>query len=112
MKAYLLFHARGPVLIISKYDSIQDKEFQDVLKKAYSKFIVHDALLDPIKSCYGAHFEHILTDPSQTDDLRVLDTDGDRIFTNVNFTALGQTAYYDPDMGLFCRMAPQAGARR
>jgi hypothetical protein len=59
-------------------------------KLAYlGKFIAHEVPLQTVKKSYSAHYEHVLTDPKQTDELRILDTDSKQIYTNIDFKVLG-----------------------
>jgi hypothetical protein len=95
MKAFLLFASGGPVLLLTKFDSVRDAVLAK--KLAYlGKFIAYQVPVDSVKRTYSAHFEHILTDPKQTDELRILDTDSKQIFTNVDFTVLGQPVIHQP----------------
>lgn len=95
MKCFLCFAVGGPILALTKSDSPRDPEF---LKKATSwgKFVAFDVPMDSVKAAYSAHFEHVLTEPKETDDLRVLDTDAGQIFTNIDFNLLGAPVVFQP----------------
>jgi hypothetical protein len=95
MKTFLLFAVAGPVLVLTKLGSIRDPE---LLKRLASlgKFIAYELPVESVKASYSAHFQHILTDPKQTDELRILDTDSKQIFTNIDFKALGQPLVHQP----------------
>jgi hypothetical protein len=98
MKAYLVFSARGPVLVLASYDFAKHPESLDKLAaKTSGKFIAHEVPLDAVKSSYSAHFAHVLEDPSQAGDVKILDDDGTEILTNVRFKGLSAPIYYDPD---------------
>jgi len=95
MKAFLLFAAGGPMLILTNLDSIHDPELMKRL--AYlGKYIAYQVPLQSVRGPYSAHYEHILTDPKQTDELRILDTDARQIFTNIDFKVLGQPVVHQP----------------
>jgi len=101
MKSFLVFTRVGPVLVLSRFDSVKEPALLNRLS-AYGKFVAHELPIEAVKSCYSAHYEHILNDPKQSDDFRVLDTDGERIFTNVSFQVLGPPAYHEPGQALRC----------
>jgi len=100
-----LFTHTGPILILTGFDSIQHPELTDRLS-AYGKYIAHEVPLEAVKGCYSAHFEHVMRDPKESEELIVLDSEGERIFTNVNFQSLGPPAYYEPQEGLRCYPSP------
>ncbi len=96
MKAFVIFAVGGPILVLTKFSSVMDPQ---LLKKTatWGKFIAYEVPLDSVKAAYSAHFEHILADPKQTDDLRILDTDSDQIFTNLDFKQFGMPVVSQPD---------------
>jgi len=97
MKAYMLFTASGPILILSTYDVVHHPELLDEMAShGVSKFIAFELSLDKMKDKYGGHYERVRRDLHQTDDWRVLDESGDRIFLNVAFDELGEPIYYEP----------------
>jgi hypothetical protein len=98
MKSFLVFTHSGPVLVLSKYDSVQQPELLNRLR-AYGKFISHEVPMDAVKACYKEHLDHVLNDPKQGDEFRVLDEDGESIFINVGFHVLGTPTYYEPEGG-------------
>jgi hypothetical protein len=98
MKAYLLFSASGPVLVLTTYDFTKRPELLEKLAaKTSNKFIAHEVPIDAIEKNYSAHFAHVLKDPSQSDDIKILDDDGKEIFTNIRLKRLSAPIYYDPD---------------
>ena len=52
-----------------------------------------------LKQRYGDQVEVVTNDPDQTDELRLLDSDGERVLNNIHFRELGQPIYYEPEMG-------------
>ncbi len=95
MKAFLLFAAGGPVLILTNLSPSQGPA---LLKKlaTYGKFIGFEVSLDAVKTAYAAHYDHVMNDPKSTDELRVLDADSKHIFTNIDFLALGEKLVSQP----------------
>jgi hypothetical protein len=66
--------------------------------KGISKFFAYEVGVEEVKKTYGKHFEVILKDLRQTDDLRVLDYDGHRVFRNFTLSKLGQPIYHEPGL--------------
>jgi hypothetical protein len=64
--------------------------------KGITKFIAYEAEVEEVKKKCGKHFEVIMKDLHQTDDLRVLDYDGHRVFRNFTLSKLGQPMYHEP----------------
>lgn len=98
MKAYFLFTAGGPLLILTSYDSIQTPELLSKLRsKGLSKFIAHEVSVDSAKAKYGRHFDVVCEDLYESDDLRVLDYSGERAFKNFSFKELGPPFYHESE---------------
>ena len=99
MKAYFLFTAGGPLVILTSYDSIENPLLLGILdSKGISKFIAHEISVEATHSRYGNHFEVVLENLHETDDLRVLDYNGERAFRNFSFRELGPPIYHEPAM--------------
>lgn len=97
MKAGIFFTGSGPIAILTSYASLTAPMFVEKLAtKGIHKFIAYEVALDEVKKKYGKHFEVILKDLHQTDDLRVLDYDGHRVLRNFTLGALGQPIYHEP----------------
>lgn len=91
MKAGIIFTGSGPILILTTYDSLDAKAFKDKLaQKGINKFLAFEVPLELGRQKYGQHFDVILKDVKQTDDLRVLDYNGFNILHNFPFSAYGQ----------------------
>ena len=97
-KAYLLFTRGGMELILTKYDFIKNPELLSKLAaRTSNKFIAHGVSIDTVRTNYGGHFDNVLNDPNQADDIKILDDDGMKIFTNVSFKDLLTPVYYEPE---------------
>ena len=96
MKAAILFTGTGPILILTTFGTIDNPELTKKLEtKNIKKFIAYEVPEDKLKEKYGMHFDIILGDLKQTDDLRVLDYDGHHIFNNFSLSELGEPIYHE-----------------
>jgi hypothetical protein len=90
MKAALVFTGSGPILVLTTYESFADPGFVEKLEaKGLDKFIAHEVSVELAKKKYGQHFDVVMKDVKVTDDLRVLDYNGHRVFHNFSFKDLG-----------------------
>jgi hypothetical protein len=81
MKTALLFTGSGPLVIATSHSSLTDPSLLEKLEaKGIDKFIAYELSLDLARQRYGGHFDIVMRDLHQTDDLRVLDFNGDRAF--------------------------------
>ena len=97
MKAGIFFTGSGPILILTSYASLTAPLLVEKLAaKGINKFIAYEVPVEEAKKTYGKHFEVILKDLHQSDDLRILDYDGHRVFRNFTLNALGPPIYHEP----------------
>lgn len=97
MKALLLMTASGPFVILSSHESPLDDVFLSKLKaKGIEKFIAYEIMIEDAKNRYGGHFSKVMQDLHETDDLRVLDYNGQRIFDLFRLDQLGEPIVYEP----------------
>ena len=90
MKAGIFFTGTGPILILTSYKSLDDHDLAQKLKqKGIKKYIAYEVPEEQVRRRYGQHFNVILGDLKQTDDLRVLDYDGHHVFYNFSLGELG-----------------------
>jgi len=98
MKAYFLFTASGPLVILTSYDSIENPELLHRLHaKGIDKFIAHEVSVESAREKYGMHFDVVRQNIHETDDLRVLDYSGERAFKNFSFNELGSPIYHEAE---------------
>ena len=91
MKAGIIFTGTGPILILTTYDSFADKKLIEKLSlKGIKKFMAYEVSVELVKTKYGQQFDAIMKDVKQSDDLRVLDFDGHKIFYTFSFNDLGE----------------------
>ena len=96
MKAGIIFTGTGPILILTTYDAFEDPKFVAKLEaKGIRKFIASELPIDKVKTKYGNHFNVVMGDLHQTDDLRVLDYNGYNVFYNFSFSEMGKPIYHD-----------------
>jgi len=97
MKACIIFTGTGPILALTTFPSPSDQAFIDKLAtKGINKFIARELPLDLVKEKYGRHFDVVMNDVKQTDDLRVLDYNGHNVFHNFSFSVMGAPFRYEP----------------
>ena len=96
MKAGIFFTGTGPILILTSYKSLDDSKLAEKLSlKGIKKYIAYEIPEEAVKQRYGQHFNVILGDLKQTDDLRVLDYDGHHVFYNFPLNHMGEPIYHD-----------------
>ncbi|MFH1034178.1 MAG: hypothetical protein V1806_06680 [Pseudomonadota bacterium] len=90
MKAGIVFTGTGPILVLTSFKSFDDPKLVEKLaRKGIVKFIAHELELDLVRKRYGQHFQVILGDLKQDDDLRILDYNGHNVFYNFSFKEWG-----------------------
>ena len=96
MKAGIFFTGTGPILILTSYDTLEDPKLVEKLAtKGIKKFIAYEVPEDKVQEKYGKHFNVILGDLNQTDDLRVLDYDGHHVFYNFSLNEFKEPVYHE-----------------
>jgi hypothetical protein len=90
MKSHLLLTASGPLLILTSHESLHDPNLLEKLKhKGIGKFVAFEVPVSLARERYGGHFQAVESDLHETDDLRVLDFNGQRVFQLFRFDELG-----------------------
>lgn len=96
MKAGIFFTGTGPIVLLTSYEALDDGKFVEKLyAKGIKKYIAYELPEAKVKEVYGMHFNVIMGDLQQTDDLRVLDYDGHHIFNNFSLKDLGEPVYHE-----------------
>ena len=91
MKAGIIFTGTGPILTLTSYDDLSDVKFSTKLaQKGIDKYLAVEVPLELCEEKYGRHYEVILKDVKQSDDLRVLDYNGFNVFHNFPFGSWGK----------------------
>jgi hypothetical protein len=74
MKAGIFFTGSGPILILTSYDSLSEPSLVDKFRaKGIKKFIAYEVPVESVKQKYGTHYDVVMGDLKQEDDLRVMD---------------------------------------
>ena len=101
MKAVMLFTGSGPIVILTSHDSVTAPALLGKLKaKGIERFFAYELPLDIAKARYGGHFQMVLNDLHEADDLRVLDYNGERAFGLFRLDELGSPIIYDPSSAI------------
>lgn len=90
MKTALLVTGSGPLVIATSHASFTDPALVEKLRaKGLEKFIAYELPWDLVKQRYGGHFDLVMRDLHETDDLRVVDFNGERAFRLFHLRELG-----------------------
>jgi hypothetical protein len=96
MKIFMLMTGSGPLMILTSYASIQDPLILEKLAvKGIEKFVAYEAPYELAKLRYGGHFNVVANDLHESDDLRILDYNGERAFKLFSFKELGTPIVYE-----------------
>ncbi|RLB11780.1 MAG: hypothetical protein DRG27_00450 [Deltaproteobacteria bacterium] len=96
MKAGIIFTGTGPILILTTYEDFSDEKFCEKMRaKGINKFIAVEVPVELCKKKYGNHFQVVMNDIKQEDDLRVLDYNGFNVFYNFPFETWGKEFKYE-----------------
>ncbi|AFM25567.1 hypothetical protein [Desulfomonile tiedjei] len=97
MKAGIFVTGSGPILLLTSYDSLMNETLVSKLAtKGIKKFVAFEVPVDTVKQKYGKHYNIIMGDLHQQDDLRILDYDGHHILANFSLKELGEPLYFEP----------------
>ena len=96
MKAGIIFTGTRPLFILTTYESFKDPKLISKLEaKGIKKYIAAELPLERVKEKYGNHYNVVMGDLEQSDDLRVLDYNGYNVFYNFTFEEMGQPTYIE-----------------
>ncbi|MEW6347991.1 MAG: hypothetical protein AB1646_02940 [Thermodesulfobacteriota bacterium] len=96
MKAGILFTGSGPVVLLTSYESFSDSRLVEKLAgKGIKKYLIYEIPVEMAKQKYGHHFNVIMGDLHQQDELRVLDSDGGHVFNLFSFRNLECPMVYE-----------------
>jgi hypothetical protein len=91
MKAGIIFGGTGPILILTTYEDFSNEKFKQKLgQKGLDKYLAVEVPLEMCREKYGQHYDVIIKDVKQEDDLRVLDYNGFNVFYNFPFSSWGK----------------------
>jgi hypothetical protein len=96
MKTFMLFTSGGPLVILTSYASVTEPGLIEKLKaKGIDKFMAFEIDVEKAQDRYGGHFAVVMHDVRETDDLRVLDFDGQRAFKLFPFDDLSKPIFHE-----------------
>jgi hypothetical protein len=99
MRTALLFAGSGPLVILTSHESLTDPALLEKLTaKGINKFIAYGVPVELARQRYGNHFHVVLRDLYESDDLRVLDFDGQRAFRHFHLSELGAPILYEGEV--------------
>jgi hypothetical protein len=97
MQTFMLFTGSGPLVILTSHEAITDPALLDKFRaKGIDKFIAHAIPVALARERYGGHFEVVLRDLHESDDLRILDYNGERAFRLFRLAELGPPILHEP----------------
>ncbi len=98
MKAGLLLSGSGALIYLTSHKEFMDKNLIEKFgSKGISKFIAYEIPVEEAKKRYGGHFDIVVQDLRETDDLRILDYEGPRAFKMFSFKELGKPVMYEKE---------------
>jgi hypothetical protein len=96
VKAALMFTASGPLVILTSHASLTAAPLLAKLSaKGIHKFIAYEVPVEIVEKRYGHHFQVVVQDLHETDELRVLDENGYRAFQLIHFGELGEPIMHE-----------------
>ena len=96
MKAGILFTGSGPILVLTSYDSLLEENLVEKIRaKGIKKYIAYEVPVQSVREKYGAHYDMVMSDLKQQDDLRVMDYDGHHVLDHFSLKSLGTPQYYE-----------------
>ena len=97
MKAFMLFTGSGPLVVLTTHEAIVAPALlAKFAAKGIDKFIAHEIPLPLARERYGGHFEVVIRDLHESDDLRILDYNGERAFRLFRLAELGAPILHEP----------------
>jgi len=98
VKVFLLYTGSGPLMILTSHASIEDEALLEKLTaKGIEKFFAFEIPYDLARERYGGHFRVVSQDLSESDDLRVLDYNGERAWRLFSFEEMGPEIRHEPE---------------
>lgn len=90
MKAGLLLTGSGALIYLTSHKGyVDDRLIEKFATKGITKFIAFELPVEEAKRRYANHFNIVMQDLRETDDLRILDYNGTRAFNMFSFDELG-----------------------
>lgn len=98
MNAVMLFTGSGPIVILTSYSDFREPALLARLAdKGIDRFLAWELPMDLARERYGGHFQAVMHNLHESDDLRVLDYNGQRAFRLFRLSELGEAFIHEPD---------------
>jgi len=96
MKTVMLYTGSGPMLLLTSYDSATEPGFVASLKaRGIHKFVAYEVPLEKTRKRYRGDYETVAAELGESNDLRVLDLDGYRVFRRFALNELGPAVFFE-----------------
>ncbi|MEN8174841.1 MAG: hypothetical protein ABFS23_03705 [Pseudomonadota bacterium] len=96
MKVFMLITGSGPVVILTSHAAVEDPALVEKLQtKGIEKFLAYEVPYELARERYGGHFTVVANDLHESDDLRVLDYNGERAFRLFRMDELGPLVVHE-----------------
>ena len=93
MKAGIFFTGTGPILLLTSYEALDaPKLVEKLATKGIKKYIAYEVPEDKVRD---KHYQVVMGDLKQSDDLRVLDYDGHHVFYSFSVGELGEPVRHE-----------------
>jgi len=96
MKAAMIFTGSGPIVVLTSHDSLTDASLIEKFNaKGITRFIAYEIPVALAEERYGGHYKVVVNDLHESDDLRVLDFNGNRAFGLFKISELGKQITFE-----------------
>ena len=96
MRSFLLLTETGPVLLLTRCTSVTEEGLvKHLTSRGIEKFIAFEVPVSRVHELYGVPFEVIAADINDGRDMRILDYNGQHIFSSFSFDELGTPTSYE-----------------
>ncbi len=96
MRAFLVFSESEPIVVMASRRAVREGQLVDRLTRmGHDRFIAHEVPVETLRESYGLPFEVIESDIRHGKSIRVLDSDGRRIFASLPLSELGSEYRHD-----------------
>jgi hypothetical protein len=95
MRAFLILTEREPKIVAMARDEASESRLVEVLTQAgIDQFVAHEIAVDALRENYGLQFEVIEEEVRNGKGLRVLDSNGRRVWAQVQLADIGPAVAY------------------
>lgn len=96
MKAGLLLSGNGALIYLTSHKAFMDDNLiRKFESKGITKFMAFEIPVQEAKKRYAGHFDMVVQDLRESDDLRILDYEGSRAFRMFSFSEMGEAFTYE-----------------